>query len=61
MCVSRIGAHTVHPIAMKLSQVVGNVLAVVLEIKKIVLAGISSVALHSDLDEILKICAQGCE
>ena len=32
--VSRIGAHTVHPIAMKLSQVVVNVPAVVLEIKK---------------------------
>ena len=31
--VSRIGAHTVHPIAMKLSQVVENVPAVVLEIK----------------------------
>ena len=39
----------------KRSQVVGNVLAVVLEIKKIVivLAGVSDVALHTDLDEIL--------
>ena len=50
------GAHTVHPIAMKLSQVVVNMLALVLEIKKklkIALAGVSGVALHSDLDEIL--------
>ena len=30
--VSRIGAHTVHPIAMKLSQVIVDMLAVVLEI-----------------------------
>ena len=29
------GAHSVHPIAMKLSQIVGNMLAVVLEIYKI--------------------------
>ena len=35
VCVSRIGAHTVHPIAMKPSQVVVNIPAVVLEIKKI--------------------------
>ena len=34
MSVSCIGEHTVHPIAMKLSQVVVNMLAVVLEIKK---------------------------
>ena len=32
VCVSRIGAHTVHPIAMKLSQVVVNIPGVVLEI-----------------------------
>ena len=34
VCVSRIGAHTIHPIAMKFSKVVVNMLAVVLEIKK---------------------------
>ena len=32
VCLSRIGAHTVHPIAMKLSQVVVNIPGVVLEI-----------------------------
>ena len=32
VCLSRIGAHTVHPIAMKLSQVVVDILGVVLEI-----------------------------
>ena len=35
LCLSRIGAHTVHTIAMKLSQVFVNMLAVVLEILKI--------------------------
>ena len=34
LCVSCIGAHTDHPLAMKLSQVVVNMPAVVLEIKK---------------------------
>ena len=46
----------IHPIAMKLSQVVVNILTMVLEKckkLKIVLAGVSSVALHSNLDEIL--------
>ena len=38
VCVCRIAAHTVHPIAMKLLQVVVSMPAVVLEIKKIVLA-----------------------
>ena len=37
VCVCRIGAHTVHPIAMKVSQVVVNMLAVVSEVKKWVL------------------------
>ena len=32
VCLSRIGAHTVHPIAMKLSQIVVNIPGVVLEI-----------------------------
>ena len=56
----RIGAHIIHSIAMKLSQVVVNMLVVVLEILispnlKIVLGGIHGVALHSNLDEILHI------
>ena len=34
LCLSHIGAHVVHPIAMKLSQVVVDMPAVVLEIKK---------------------------
>ena len=34
MCESRIGAHTIHPFAMKLPQDVVNMPAVVLEIKK---------------------------
>ena len=49
VCLSRIGAHTVHPIAMKLSQVIGNMGALVLEIKKnvkIVLVGVPGVALQ---------------
>ena len=52
------GAHSIHPIAMKLLQVVTNMLTVVLEIKKIkiVLAGVSGVALHSDLDEMFHKC-----
>ena len=48
VCVSRIGAHTVHPIAMKLSQVVVNIPGVVfgnLKNLKIVLAGVPGVAL----------------
>ena len=32
-CVSRIGAHALHPIAMKFSKVVVNMLAMILEIK----------------------------
>ena len=44
----------VHPISMKLSQVVVNMLAMILEIKKKVLAGLPSVALNSDFDEILQ-------
>ena len=67
MCICvcpRIGAHTVHPIAMKLSQVVRNMLAVVLEIKKkikIALAGVPGVALKSthhssDCDETFTSC-----
>ena len=32
VCLSRIGAHTVHPIVMKLSQIIVNMLTVVLEI-----------------------------
>ena len=49
VCVCRIGAHTVHPIAMKLSNVVANMLAVVLEIKnknEIVLVGVPGVTLQ---------------
>ena len=34
VCVSRIGAHTVHPITIKLSPVVVNMPTAVLEIKK---------------------------
>ena len=47
---SRIGAHTLNPIALKLSQVVVNMPAVVLEIKKkikIVLAGVSRKGGHT--------------
>ena len=32
LCLSHIGAHAVHPIAMKLSEIVVNMLAVVLKI-----------------------------
>ena len=57
VCVCRKGAHTVHPIAMKLLQVVVKMLAVALGIKKIkncsLLTGVSGGGLHSDLDEIL--------
>ena len=48
LCLSRIGAQAVYPIVMKLSQVVVNMLAMILEIKKklkIVLAGAPGVAL----------------
>ena len=70
VCVSRIGAYTVHPIAMKLSKVVVNMLAMLLEIYSIyknqclcrlpvcVCVSYRSTHCSSDCDENFKRCCK---